>query len=113
MVFGRQLPSGKDRALPSSYRPVNLLDTIGKLFGTILLTRILCEVSGRWLLRNEHFGFKPKHSTALQLAHLVEIVSRDFDEKRQTDVVFLDVAKAFDMVWVDCLLNKLTLLNFP
>jgi len=29
------------------------------------------------------------------------------------DAVFLFVAKAFDIVWVDCLLNKLTLLNFP
>jgi len=77
------------------------------------LTRILCEVSGRWLLRNKQFGFRPKHSTALQLAHLVEIVSRNSDEKRMTDAVFLDVAKAFVIVWVDCLLNKLTLLNFP
>jgi len=85
-----------------------MLDTIGKLFGNILLTKILCEVSGRW-----QFGFRLKHSTALQLAHLVEIVSRNSDEKRQTDAVFLDVAKAFDIVWVDCLLNKLTLLNFP
>jgi hypothetical protein len=94
-------------------RPISLLDTIGKLFGNILLTRILCEVSGRWLLRNEQFGFRPKHSTALQLANLVEIVSGNFDEKRLTDAVLLDVAKAFDIVWVDCLLNKLTLSNFP
>ena len=34
------LKPGKDPALPSSYRPVSLMDTIGKLF-KILLTRIL------------------------------------------------------------------------
>jgi len=27
--------------------------------------------------------------------------------------VFLDLAKAFDTVWIDGLLYKLTLLNFP
>jgi hypothetical protein len=70
-------------------------------------------VSGRWLQRNEQFAFKLKHYTALQLAHLVEIVSRNFDEKRMADAGFLDVARAFDIVWVDCLLNKLALLNFP
>jgi hypothetical protein len=43
----------------------------------------------------------------------VERVSRNFDEKRLTGAVFLDVAKAFDTVLVDALLYKLTILNFP
>jgi hypothetical protein len=43
----------------------------------------------------------------LQLARLVERVSRKFDKKR------LDVVKAFDTVWVAGLFYKLTNLNFP
>ena len=39
------LKPGKDPILPSSYRPISLLDTIGKLFEKILLTRILHVVS--------------------------------------------------------------------
>jgi hypothetical protein len=65
------LKPGKDPSLPSSNRPISLLDTIGKLFEKILLSRILSEVSGRGLLRDEQFGFRPKHSTSLQLARLV------------------------------------------
>jgi hypothetical protein len=107
------LKHGKDPALHSSYRPIRLLDTIGKLFEKILLSRILYEVSGRGLLRDKQFGFRPKHSTKLLITRLVERVSRNFDEKRLTDAVFLDVAKAFDTVWVDGLLYKLTILNFP
>ena len=34
-------------------------------------------------------------------------------EKRLTGAVFLDVAKAFDTLWIDGLLYKLTLLTFP
>jgi hypothetical protein len=49
----------------------------------------------------------------LQLALLVERITRNFGEKRLTGAVFLDVAKAFSTVWVDGLLYKLTLLNFP
>ena len=56
-----------------------LLDTIGKLFVKILLTRILSEVSGRGFLRNEQFGFGSKHSTALQLARFVERVPGNFE----------------------------------
>jgi hypothetical protein len=40
-------------------------------------------------------------------------MTRNFGEKRLTGAVFLDVAKAFDTVWIDDLLYKRTLLNFP
>jgi hypothetical protein len=40
-------------------------------------------------------------------------MSRNFGEKRLTGAVFLDVAKAFDTVWVAGLLYKLTNLHFP
>jgi len=48
----------------------------------------------------------------LQLARLVQRIIRNFGEKRLTGAVFLDVAKAFDTVWIDGVLYKLTL-NFP
>jgi hypothetical protein len=49
----------------------------------------------------------------LQLARLVERITRNFDERRITGAVFLNVAKASDTAWIDGLLYKLTLLNFP
>jgi hypothetical protein len=62
---------------------------------------------------NEHFRFRPKHSTALQLTRLVERMSRNFGQKRLTFAGLLDVAKAFDTVWADGLLYKITAFNFP
>jgi hypothetical protein len=56
----------------------------------------------------EQFGFRPRHSTTLQLARLVERITRNFGEKRLTGAVFLDVAKAFDTIWINGLLYKLT-----
>ena len=88
------------------------MDWIVKLFEKILLGRILHEISERGLMRDEQFGFRPRHSTSLQLARLVERLTRNFGEKGLTDAVFLDVAKAFDTVWIDGLLYKLTLLIF-
>jgi hypothetical protein len=48
----------------------------------------------------------------LKLARLVERITRNIGKKRLTGELFLDVAKAFDTVWIDRL-YKLTLLNFP
>jgi hypothetical protein len=91
------LKPGKNPTLPSSYPPISLLDTTGKLFENILL-RILSEITRSGFLRDEQFGFRPKHSTSLQLARLVERVTRNFGEKRLTDTVFLDVAKVTSCV---------------
>jgi hypothetical protein len=88
----------KDPALSLSYGPISLLDTIDKTFEKILIARILHEVSERGLLRDEQFGFRPRQSTSLQLARLIERITRNFGEKRLTRAVFVDVAKAFDTV---------------
>jgi hypothetical protein len=64
-------------------------------------------------MRDEKFGFRPNHSTSLQLVRLVERITRSFGKKRLTRAVSLDEAKAFDTVWIDGLLYKLILLNFP
>ena len=95
------LKPGKDPTLPSFYWPISLLDTIGKLFEKILLSRILHEVSERGLMRDEQFGFRLRHSTSLQLTRLVERITRNFDEKRLKGAVFLDVAQnlRYRMEW--------------
>jgi len=78
------LKPGKDPALPSSYRPISLLDTTGKLFENILLTRILHAVRESGLIRDEQFGFRPRHSASLQLARLFKRLTWNFGEKRLT-----------------------------
>ena len=99
------LTLGKDPVLPSSYKPISLKK--------ILLSRITAEIKSRGLLRDEQFGFRPGLSTTLPLAGLVERVKINFDEKRLTSVVFLDMAKAFDSVKIEGLLFKLAIFEFP
>ena len=105
------LKPGKDPALTSSYRPISVLDTIGQLFGKRLLTRILSEVSGSGFLRNEQFEFGPKQQCTT--ANPPQRVSRNLEEKTLTGTVFPDVVQVFLTVWVDGLLHKPTVFNFP
>jgi hypothetical protein len=49
------LKPGKDPTQPSSYRPISLLDTVGRRFEKILLTRVLREVKELGLLGDEKF----------------------------------------------------------
>jgi hypothetical protein len=56
---------------------------------------------------------RPRHSTLLHLAHLVERVRRNLHVKGLTGVYFLDVGKFCDTVWTKGLLYKLTILKVP
>ena len=75
------LKPGKDPALRSSYGPISLLDTIGKLFEKILMARILHEVSVRGQMRDDQFEFRPRHSTSPQMARLDERITRNIGAK--------------------------------
>jgi hypothetical protein len=79
---------GKVSTLPSSYRPISLLDTVGKLYEEILLSRLFREVNEGVLLRDEQLEFLPRHSMAPQLDRLVERFNRYFDERKMTRAVF-------------------------
>jgi hypothetical protein len=85
--------------------------TIGNVLENILRVRIIKEVSGCRLLRDEQFGFRAKHSTSLQQARLFERGSGNTGEKRHTGALFLDVDKAFHIIRDDGLTYKLTVLN--
>ncbi|KAM3968934.1 uncharacterized protein ACR2FA_002306 [Aphomia sociella] len=60
------------------------------------------------------FGFRPKHSCPQQVHRIVEYISSGFYPKREkTVVVFFDVAKAFDKIWLAGLVYKLYKLDVP
>ena len=59
------------------------------------------------LLSNAQFGFRPRISCTSQLIHLFHTWAKSFDERKSTDVIFLDFEKAFDSVPHNRLLVKL------
>jgi hypothetical protein len=104
---------GKDLSLPSSYRPITLLPTVGKMFEKLILERMLEFEKEARVLINQQFGFRSKHSTTQQVLRITEKVSQRFNEDKSTAMVLLDIEKAFDSVWHDALLHKLHEYNFP
>jgi hypothetical protein len=61
----------------------------------MLLSRILRGVNKNGLLREKQFVFRPRYSTALQLARLVERGNRIFGKYRLIGVLLLDAVKPF------------------
>ncbi|GBP75758.1 Probable RNA-directed DNA polymerase from transposon BS [Eumeta japonica] len=98
---------------PEREREISLLSGLAKLFEKVLKTRLSNHLSGKGLIIDEQFGFRPAHSCPQQVLRLVEYVMEGFKTKQKTVCVFFDVAKAFDRVWHAGLVYKLYSLEVP
>lgn len=104
---------GKPPDSASSYRPISLLSTIGKVFEKVFLKRINTHISDISILPEFQFGFRPGHSTNHQIARVVKLIRENFSKKHSTGMVLLDLKSAFDSVWHDGLVFKMKRANFP
>lgn len=103
--------AGKNPASPESYRPISLLSSVGKIFEKVLLVRLL--KAHKNTIPDCQFGFKPEHNTVLQLSRLAHDIRCNFNDKKSTGMLLLDMEKAFDTVWHDGLIHKLRITNTP
>lgn len=99
--------AGKPPGEASSYRPISLLSTLGKLFERCYLKRLNTVVAERKILPDHQFGFRAKHSTIEQVHRVTDTIEGSLEEGNYCVSVFLDVSQAFDKIWHPGLLLKL------
>lgn len=107
------LKHGKSPIVTSSYRPISLLSSLGKLFEKILKEKIYKFIEENELIPKEQFGFRPLHNTTQQIKRITKYIKTSLTEKSSTALVLLDVEKAFDTVWHKGLVYKLIINKFP
>ena len=97
-----------DKSTVSNYRPISLLTTLSKIMERIVFKHVynFCHINK--LITDHQSGFRPKDSTINQLAFLYHTFCQAIDNKKEMRIVFCDVSKAFDKVWHEGLLYKLS-----
>lgn len=81
-----------------NYRPVSLTSVPGKLMESILKDTMLSHLQRNKLIRQTQHGFMASKSCTTNLLTFLEVATRAVDEGRSLDVIYLDFAKAFDLV---------------
>ena len=104
-----------DKKKVESYRPIANLCATSKIFEKLILKRILelqnennCDLTGN----NQH-GFKRKRSTSTLSMELQSLIARALDEDKFVLLSSLDLSAAFDIVNIDLLLKRLTIIGLP
>ena len=92
-----------------NYRPISLLPLVSKVLERCVLARVRVHLY-HFISPAQH-GFLPGRSCATQLLTVLNQIGEHLDTGKQTDVIYLDMSKAFDKVCHLLLLRKLKQCN--
>ena len=90
-----------------NYRPISLLNVVGKVFEKIIFKHIYNFFLQNQVITPFQSGFVRGDSTVNQLLYLYQQFAKALDEQKEVRIVFFDITKAFDKVWHEGLMVKL------
>lgn len=107
------LKKGKQSIHPVNFRPISLLETVGKTYEKILNSRLK-----RFLASNNHnnpnqHAYQSNRGTASAIAITYQRIATTQQDRYQCNLVNRDISKAFDKVWHAGLKYKICRLNMP
>ena len=102
-----------DRNNPTNYRGISLISCIGKLFTSILCTRLTSWAEERHLLPKEQFGFQKGKRASDAIFVLHTLAEHQRYKKKKLFCCFVDLKKAFDSVPHSLLWSKLSSMRLP
>ena len=100
----KQKGSEKD---PGNYRGITLLSCFGKLFTSVINSRLIEFVNNNKIIGNEQAGFRHNHSTIDHIYTLHSIVDLFLERRKKLYCLFIDYEKAFDRIDRSFLWQKL------
>lgn len=85
--------AGKSPDKACNYRPISLLNTIGKIMEKLLLIRIETHATNNDIINAAQFGFRKGFSTTHQLKRVVDHIKKHKQARKSTGAIFMDVEK--------------------
>ena len=100
-------PGKDDYAQPKSYRPIALLNTLGKALEAVIANRLAYLADTHGLLPSRHTGGRKLASAEHAMHFLLQRIHRAWSEGKVASLLLLDVSGAYDNVCRERLLHNL------
>ena len=101
------IPKTTDGSKIENYRGISLMSIVGKVFISVLNTRIKRWMESNKVIVEEQAGFREGHAAVDQVFVLWEVMQRQKRRKKPYYLAFLDIKRAYDVVWREGLWDRL------
>ena len=91
-------PGKDDYSDPRAYRPITLLNTLGKALEAIVATRLSYAAEIHELLPSSHFGGRKGQSTETAIHAFLEVTYAAWEQGKTVSMLLMDVAQAYPNV---------------
>ncbi|CAF3062969.1 unnamed protein product [Rotaria sp. Silwood2] len=98
---------------PDQTRPISLLDSFLKVQEKLFHNRFLKILNDRGILPDNQSGFRAGFRLQTRVLLLIEQISSYMSNSSPTATVFVDFKSAFDQLWFEGCLGKLTRMGIP
>ena len=95
------------KLIPSNYRPISLTSHVIKIFERVIRKNLVKYLEENQLLSKTQHGFRKGRSCLTQLLKHYDSILNNYLNNAETDIIYLDFAKAFDKVDHNLLLKKM------
>jgi hypothetical protein len=100
-------PGKPDYSTPTAYRPISLLNTLGKPLEGVVARRLSLYAEKYGLLPDTQFGGRPGRSTEQALLILASTIDKALRKSKVLTLVAFDLKGAFNAVSKDSLDSRL------
>ena len=98
---------------PDQTRPISLLDSFLKVQERLFLNRFLQVLKNRGILPDNQSSFLANHRLQTRVLLLIEQISSYMSNSALVATVLVDFKSAFDQLWFDVCLGKLSRMGIP
>ena len=111
--IARVTPSYKEgeKSEKSNYRPISVLPVLSRLFEKLIYDQLYQYLDRGGFLTSEQSGFRPLHSSTTCLLKCTDDWYSGMDEGLLTDLISIDLKKAFDTVDHEILCKKSSIME--
>uniref|UniRef100_A0AAQ4RRK9 Reverse transcriptase domain-containing protein n=1 Tax=Gasterosteus aculeatus aculeatus TaxID=481459 RepID=A0AAQ4RRK9_GASAC len=102
---------GKDPGKVDSYRPIALTSNLCKLMEKMIVKRLIFYLESKGLMSEAQSGFRRGRSTMDALVVVSTEIAKALAMKEKMVVVYFDIEKAYDTMWREGVLMKLSALG--
>lgn len=91
----------------ANYRPISIISNVAKIFEKCIKSRIISFLEKYKLLSESQYGFRKGKNTEMAIYELIDFINNSLNDNKKCIAIFLDLAKAFDTVSHNLLIDRL------